>query len=349
MADPYEGSVVGSGTRIQAGVPTRSVNVERKANGLLLRGVVVKTHVSDSDTHPMADNAGDAVKGPTAVYCDVLVYPSIPGQRWFALHQVLVSQPTGGMHRGRIWKPRASTQDISKQPLEDQTSNPAHQDGDHVLVGFLNDSFDQPIVLRGLPHPAVDTGHEDWATIGKRMKLVDADKDPDYVKHHGTFYGVDSDGNFLLDTTFANDGALQGDPKLGHEADPPTDGKGSQTFNLPQDATFKVALYDMSTPDAPNEVISLTIDKDQVLAQVTQNNSVKIEEDLADAKLTLGDGAVKVAVADHLQTLYTAVKAWLEAHTHPTGTGPSGQPANNPAPDWDTNINSSQMLIPDTQ
>lgn len=348
MADTYEGMMVGTGTRIQAGVPMRRVNSNRKANGLLLRGVVVKTYVADSGGHPMEAYADDDLRRPTAVYCDVLVYPSIPGQRWFALHHVLVTQPTGGMHRGRMWKPRASTQDISGEPLEDQTSNPAHQDGDHVLVGFLNDSFDQPVVLRGLPHPLVDKGHED-AALGWRMKLTEADKDPDFVKHHGTFYGVDSDGNFLVDSTFANDGDLKDDPELGHEAGPPTDGKGSQTFKLPQDATFAVVLYDMTDPTAPNEVMSIAIDKNQILAKVEQNASLKVEEDLADAKLTLGDGAVKVAVADHLQTLYTALKAWLEAHTHSSGTGPTGVPLNNPATSWDSNINSSQMLIPDTQ
>ena len=348
MSDPYEGVVVGAGTRIQAGVPTRAVNTERKANGLLLRGVVAKTYVSDDTEHPLADYADDTVRGPKAVYCDVLVYPSIPGQRWFALFHVLVSQPTGGIHRGRIWKPRASTQDLSKQPLEDQTSNPAQVDGDHVLVGFLNDNFDQPVILRGLPHPAVDTGHEEWADVGRRMRLLKADEDPDYVKHHGTFYGVDTNGNYLVDSTFANDGTLQDDPKLGYEADPPTDGKGSHSYKLPQAATFRVALYDMSSPDSPNEVMAFSIDKDKVLASVTQGDTLKVEEDAADAKLTLGDGAVKVAVADHLQTLYGLLKTAYDGHKHPTGTGPSGVP-DTPAPAWDSDINSSQMLIPDTQ
>jgi hypothetical protein len=350
MGETYEGSVVGAGTRIQAGVPTRRVNYDRKVNGLLLRGVVMATYVSDQTGHPMErltdDFRNDSTKKATAVYCDVLVYPSVAGQRWFGLAGVLVSQPTGGMHRGRIWKPRAATVNLSKQEI-DQTINPALIDGDHVLIGFLDDSFDMPVIIRGLPHPSVDTGHEE-ADLGRRMRLVDGDRDPDFSKHHGTFYGIDDNGDFILDSTWANNGELKSaDGELGHEADPPTDGKGSHTLKLPQDATFAIALFDMSTPESPVEVMSFAIDKDKVLAKVTQNDSLKVEEDLADAKLTLGDGVVKVAVADHLETLYGLFKTAYEGHKHPSGTGPTGTP-DTPAPSWDPNINSSQMLIPDT-
>lgn len=347
MDDPYGGMVVGAGTRIQAGVPVRSVNVERKVNGLLLRGVVTSTYVSDSSGHPLEGSAGTSGTGPMAVYCDVLVYPSLSNQRWYGLAQVLVSQPTGGIHRGRIWKPRATTLNLSGNEV-DQTINPAQVDGDHVLIGFLNDNFDQPVILRGLPHPAQDTGHEnDDRELGKRMKMVVTDGDPDFFKHHGVYYGVSNIGSFIVDTTWANDGELQNAPKLGHEADPPTDGKGVQNFRLPQDSLFAIALFDMTNPAAPSEVMSFSIDKDKVLVKVTQNDTLKIEEDLAEAKLTLGDGAVKVAVADHLEILYGLFKTAYETHKHPSGTGPTGTP-DTLAPNWDANINSSQVLIPDT-
>lgn len=359
MVDPYEGSIVGSGTRIQAGIPTRMVNSERKANGLLLRGVVTATYVSDESGHPMNDYLGDSLREPIAVYCDVLVYPSIPGQRWFGFHNVLVSQPVGGMHRGHIWKPRASTIDLSKKPLEDQTSNPADQDGDHVLIGFLNDSFDQPIILRGLPHPAMDTGHENNSLLGRRMKLTVVDGDPSIIKHHGTFYGVDTEGNFLLDSTWANDGKLQDDPRLGYEKDPPTDGKGTVHFRLPQDANFDLVLYDMSIPAAPNEVMKFSLDKNELHLQITQGETLAIQEDGADATLVLGNGAVPVAVASRLETFYNAVKASLEAfnsmltgHTHggvTAGGGMSGPPSTSLSlSSWDSRINSDKLTIPDT-
>lgn len=345
MKSPYQGTVVGAGTRIQAGIPSRVARPERSAAGLLLRGVVVATYVSDEGGHPQEGREGE-LDQPLAVYCDVLVYPSIPGQRLFALKHAVVAQDVAGVHRGRIWKPRAATIDTSGNSL-DQTSNPALLDGDHVLVGFLNDNFDQPVILKSLPHPIMDAGHEiPEKELGKRMKLKVTDGDPDFFKHHGVYYGVSDIGSFIVDTTWANDGELAVD---GSEAVPPVDGKGGQNFRLPQHASYDLVFYDMSNPAVPVEVMKLTVDKDKLHLKVTQGETLKVEEDGVDAKLTLGNGAVKVAVADHLETLHTAVKAWLEALTVPTGTGPSGTPINSPAPSWDPYINSSQALIPDTK
>lgn len=64
-----------------------------------------------------------------------------------------------------------------------------------------------------------------------------------------------------------------------------------------------------------------------------------------------GVAQVAVAIADHLEALWTQMvqaATVFDAHTHPTGVGPSGPaapPSNFPA--WDSNINSSKMLIPD--
>ena len=198
MLSPYEGIVVGKGTRIQAGIPNRVLNADRAVHGLLVRGVVVATYVSDDGGHPQ-EGKEDTIDRPLAVYCDVLAYPSLPGQRLFALRHVLVAQDVDGMHRGRIWKPRAASLNVTGNPL-DQISNPAHLDGDHVLVGFLNNNFDQPVILRSLPHPLMDTGHEE-RELGKRLRLKSVDGDPDFFKHHGVYYGVDNEGNFVLDST----------------------------------------------------------------------------------------------------------------------------------------------------
>lgn len=296
------------------------------------------TYETDSTSHPMADTGE-----PLAVYCDVLVAPSIPGQRWSGIRQALVLQGPAGIHRGRIWKPRASRVNVSGDPV-DQTANPAMLDGDHVLVGFLDDQFEQPVILGSLPHPQTDAGHTE-GDLGRRMRLKATDGDPDFFKHHGVHYGVSDEGNWVLDTRWANQGELD---EQGHEADPPTDGTGSVQMRLPQDAQVDLAFHDMSSPSSPSEVMRVRIDESKVHVQVDGGETFTVELKDADAKLTLGDGAVKVAVADHLQTMYTALKAWLEAHVHPTGTGPSGQPSNNPAPSWDSQINSDKIILPDT-
>lgn len=337
--------LTGTGTRLQAGIPrSTKTSPPLAANGLLLRGVVMATYVSDDPVHPVSDNTKST---PIAVYCDVLVYPSRPGSRWMGLKNVVVSQPVAGMHRGRIWKPRAASVDFGGQELS-ELSDPSQIDGDHVLVGFLNGSFDQPIVVGSLPHPAIDTGHPD-GELGQRMKLTLTDGDPDYFKHHGVYYGVSDDGNWVLDTTWANSGEID---SQGIEPDPPTDARGSINLRLPQDASYDVSLFDMSTPASPNEVCKLSIFKDKLELKITQGASLVVEEDGADATLTLGDGAVAVAVANHLQTLYQSLAtniAAADAHTHTLGAGVTSGP-NVPIapPAWDSNINSNKLLIPDT-
>jgi len=357
MAGTYEGITIGAGTRIQAGTPVRAINSDRRTYGLLVRGVVMATYVSDSPGHPLEAQADDSTMAPTAVYCDVLAFPSVPGQRWHYLRQVLVSQPTGGMHRGRVWKPRATTVDTSGTPVGDQTANPAHMDGDHVLVGFLDDNFGQPVILRGLPHPQVDEGNP-GTLAGQHMKLVDGDGDPDFIRHHGVYYGVDDLGNYSCDTRWANDGRLAAD---GHESLPPKLGDaapetlGNQSIDLPSESKHQVSLWDMSTPDAPVEVMRFSVDKGKVHVMVTGGETLTVEEDGIDAKLVLGNGAVSVAVADRVEVLYGALKAALDTfatHKHlgvTIGAGTSGIPDTAlAAPAWDGQINSDKLTIPDT-
>ena len=315
---------VGKGARLQSGIPKRRVQVGRQpANGLLLHGVVMATYVTDDDNHPQAE---DSFGVPTAVYCDVIAYGSLPGQRWQTLAKVLVSQNRGGLRRGDIWKPRATSVNILGELNEDTGSNIGYFDGDHVLIGFLNNNLDQPIILRGLPHPSRDTGNQDLIS-GKRMKLKLADGDPEFCKHHGVHWGVTDAGDFLVDSTFGNDGSISGD---GKEPAAATDGSaGNQVYKVPKDSEYAVVFYDMTDPENPTEIDRMVISNDG-----------------SDSSLQLGDGAVAVAIADHLETLYGNLKSTFDAHTHPSGTGPTGITATALSA-WDSGINSNKMTIPD--
>jgi len=78
-----------------------------------------------------------------------------------------------------------------------------------------------------------------------------------------------------------------------------------------------------------------------------------ISADVLEATLR-NHPAVSVAIADHLEALYGTTAgglvSWLETHTHPTGTGPSGPPPAAPVvPAWDPLINSSRVIIPDNE
>jgi len=313
------------GRLIQAGVPMRATpSAYEKAHGLLMRGVVTATYEVDNPDHPVVNLDPNAT--PVAIYCDVLCYSSMPNQRWTFLRRCLVSQPVGGIHRGRIWKPRAATLDVTNNPIDlDANTNPANLDGDHVLVGFLDHNLNTPVIIRGIPHPSNDIGNEE-EELGHRMKLKVADGDPDFWKHHGAYFGVDAAGDFVVDTTQAYDGELE---EGGVEPDPTEDGSaGNVLLRLQKGAT-------------------LTVEVD--------GDNFKLELADGDAKLTLGDGAVSAAVAEHLEALWNAAKSTLDiwggasGHIHSTGVGPSGPPSPALSVDaWDPKIVSDKVKFPDT-
>jgi len=339
-----------AGTLLQAAVPKRT-RPSLRTNGLLLRGVVVKSYALDALQHPYgpegALQSGTKAATPVGVYCDVLVYPSIPGERWHGLQNVMVLQEGGtGIHAGRIWIPRATTMDITKELASN--SDPAYVDGDHVLIGFLNDSPEMPIILGSLPHPILDLGRAE-GDLGVRMAVKIADGNPDLRRHNGVHWGVNGLGNFVVDTRRGNDGALD---STGREKLYPTDAaKGNQTLNLPKEAQLQVVFYDMADPANPLEVARLAFQKTGLEVTLEEEAELKVEGKSATAKLTLGDGAVKAAIAGHLKTLYNSLKSKLDAfdshvHPHPQGptlstTTPIGAPA------WTSAIESNKLLFPD--
>lgn len=339
----YEGMVIGAGTRIQAGVPSGPAEAQRGAHGLLLRGVVLKTYVLDSKGHPREQWATRASGAPTAVYCDVLAMPDQPGQRWVALHGVLVAQPgPSGIHRGRMWRPRPSTRDLSGPTAQlDQTTNPAALDGDHVLVGFLGNDLDQPVILASLPHPLQDLGHP-TAAAGQRLKPLEADGDPDLTRHHGVTWGVDDDGDWQVDSSRATRGELG---PLGAEPAPPTDGRGAQTHLLPKDAKYLVKLLDMANPAAPVEKLVFTLDSAGLKLEMTGDTLAAAGQG-ALATLTVGDGAKNVALANPLEILYNAFKNIFTAHTHVESLGGTTAPTAAVAPSWDAAIASTKVKVP---
>lgn len=251
-----------SGFRFQSGTPKTEISSRPlAANGLLLRGVVVATYVTDDEDHPEARRGAN----PAAVFADVLVLSSMPGLRWRVLAHCEVAQGAG-IHSGHIWLPRAATVDIATSLDPDGGSNPANWDGDHVLVGFLDDQLNQPIVLGQLTHPSADQG-TDRSDHRRGVKIKQIDGLSDFRKHHGSWYGVDEFGSLRFDTRFANGGDVD---DAGREPRAPVDGRGDVTFKLPLDGDFEVYLDDMGTapaegnaPDpAPSTKVKVQITRD---------------------------------------------------------------------------------------
>jgi hypothetical protein len=307
-----------NGTILQSAVPKgRGSEQPMAANGLFLRGVVMATYVLDDPNHPT--KAKDPTWTPLATYCDVLCYSEVPGLRAQMIFSAMVLPTSGNMHNGSVWKPKASTMHVDGTPLS--YSNPiiANMDGDHVLVGFFDNTWNCPFILCGIPHPQGDLGNTAKAT-GHRKGLKLIDGDPNFVKHHGAVYGITDAGDFEVDLTEAYPGST---PLTGGMEPPPT---GGATGN------YKVKL-------PPNSTVDI---------QIAGNPSLHVAFQGALATLTLGDGAKSVVIAENLQTwLDGAMKDWATKHTHPTGVGPSGVPTEAATyPAYDVTATSTHMKLP---
>jgi len=338
------------GKQLQDGIQRRGMFVgPPKANGLMIRGVVIATYVSDSHTVSGSPNKDlpDYDLNPVGVYCDVLCYSSVPGMRTLALKRVLVRQE-GGMHDGHLWKPRAATLDISGTPLDpDIGTSVSNMDGDHVLIGFMDDSLNLPVILGCVPHPHPDPEVSDKATVGHRRLLKTVDGDPNFLRHHGSFFGLDKDGNWLADTTKAHDGKLDSD---GKEPVPPTGGSGTQKHLLPENSQFLVDFLNLNDPDAPVSKAFFKLIKTMLELKLDNGATLKSEGKDASAKLTVGDGAKSAIIAEAWQAFFDgAFKTWNIGHTHLTALGPTGVPVNAAAfPAYSAaNATSTKLTFPD--
>lgn len=228
------------GTIIASGQSRRSSNHEaERSRGLSVEAVVLRTFVRDDREHL----AGQSPKADqSSVVCDVLVVSQFPGLYLRPLNRVPVGQDRGDLHEGEIWTPRESTLRIDGGEIDSrQLANPALLDGERVRVSFLDDTFRRPIIDQGITPHAVDTGTT-ATTAGARLLPARTEGRSRYVRHAGSFYGVDPKGNIRIDTTDAHDGTYTAD---GSEPPTPEDGDhGNVTLRLPKKGMFQIQLGD---------------------------------------------------------------------------------------------------------
>lgn len=331
----WELAISPSGTRQQSGIPKGSpARNPLRANGMTFRGVVVAVYVYDS---PEGPNTIDVGAQPNALYCDVLCYGRYEG----VIPRVLVTFDRSGMHEGEISIPRAA-RIAANETLDPDHTNPANMDGDHVIVGFIEDNTRQPYIQKYIPHPSSDIGNSS-KPAGQRMRLKVLDGEPRLWKHKGMVWGANADGNFQVDLTEAHSGSYQADG-----SEPPVAGDGSVGH-------FLVLLPAGSTAEV----------------RIDGGDTFLLDGKDSNANMTLGDGAVHPAISEHLETLYTQLAAQVNqlatdlnllianynAHQHLTtiptqpttpGTPPAvGIPTAVQAPAWNTSIESTKVAIPD--
>lgn len=302
--------------------PRQSVTAGR-ANGLMLRGIVANVYVYDAEEGYTTTD----VDSPTlnTIYADVLL---ISGGM---LPRCEVLQERSGLQEGSIWIPRATTLDVTGAEVNAEfATNPYNLDGDHVVVGFLDDDLAQPVILGCLPHPNSDIGRTaELDDLGLRMRLVNADGQPRLWKHRGGYFGLDKDGNWLLDLTEAHEGQYEAN---GAEPDPKEDGtSGNITVRTQAGTTLFLEM-------GSNASLQITEANGKVILANTGDTDIQTDGDVAigtgaSEHLVLGDtwdgarGTMNAKLATAVTAIETFVAAWFGIVAPPTGTPPVAFPA----------------------
>ncbi len=296
---------------------------------------------------------------PAGIYCDVLVYSSRRGSRSAVLRDCLLSQEAMHLHDGEVVLPRSTTLQFNEALLPNQVRNPAELDGDHVIVGFLDNDYGTPVILRFLPHPSSDIGKLELPSeidvIGHRTRLISSDGDVRLWRHHGTFFGLQGDGSYVLDLSRGHAGQVRNDGTEQPYSESPAP---NSTIRLRPGGTYRIEI--VANPDQPSsggKAIELTITENQFQLRLDGADNLTLEQSGANATLKVGDGAVHVAIGEHLETLYNQLKARLDAfdqifatHVHGSTFGPTTFPEPSgsiSAPAWNSDIVSSKVSLPD--
>lgn len=192
------------------------------ARGLLVRGVVIAVYTPDQ----AGSGSGRPIAAPNdlaGIYCDVLLYSDYPGLRGQLLRNCLVTTGRGGVYDDAPWIPAPATFDLStKKPVTRQQilsgASPLDLDGDHVLVGFMDDSVENPVILRGIPHPrnrpeAPSNLPNQGSRSFRRLSAEASWGQPSFQIHRGVYVAIDNGGNFHIDARDAYDGRLGPDAR----------------------------------------------------------------------------------------------------------------------------------------
>lgn len=346
-----------------------------RANGLMVRGVVTASYT--------VEEPESQTTGRSAVFCDVYVYSTLNRARYSMLSRVLVSQDRGAVHDGSTWKPRASTMNLANAAVgtDLRGMNPADLDGEHVLIGFMDDDLRQPVILRGIPHPRADFGKD--VTLEDRYSRVAPLAEDGYTRftrHNGTTYGVDGLGNFVVSAVRANAGPAADGKEPGVDPDALIGGLGNISFEaatgstitlivrgMTDELSMRVTITDgMISAEGPGGVV-MRVRGDGLFIGVGEDDMLSMYGVGTEAVMTVGDGGrtdpnaagdplgLHVPIVERLEALYTSLKAAFDAHTHAiapgavAGTTPvtgSVLAPGSAAPAWDAAINSTKVRIP---
>lgn len=181
-----------NGYLVSAGTPKNTKGPSALATGqnigLLVRGVVITRH-QDPNGH---------------VFCDVLTYSNIQGGISASVaRECRVLNANSGLHKSTPAYPKPSYTNISRGSFPDLNhADPSDLNGDHVLVGFMDQSLRGGVILGCLPHPRQNHGIK-----GNPMPhagLYPGEKEKATTVFKGIEMGPDGDGNIKLDAKYGS-------------------------------------------------------------------------------------------------------------------------------------------------
>jgi len=223
----------------------------RQANGLIVAGVVLKAFRPDDQPNRKVFSESSI----TGILCQVLVYTA---RNRAILDNVPVALHRLGTNDAHLWLPKAATMDVTGGELVldgDPDSGvrptaPHNMDGDHVLVSFLANDLNQPVITGFLPHP------QSFRRPSSNNALYQLER-----WSRGNHFAVTDAGDVVVDTTAASDGTQAADGSEQASA-----AAGNLTLTLKSTATVRIEI------DGSNTVIEADSGKVTIKADAVEFN-----------------------------------------------------------------------------
>lgn len=284
-----------NGSLLQSAIPSRPVNFNHsagEANGWITRAVVLQTYFADEDERLGVGNQ-------RCITCDVRTY----GRYQRHLPRVPVLQRSHGLFDHDVYIPRSASQDIDQGQLRTGAAADANQaptgahliDGDHVLIGFLDNDSSQPVILPFvMPHPS--SRYVPEASDGRVKR----------IRYNGVLLEWDADSNFKIDATEAANEVF-----AANGVEESASGTGGQITLVTTDGTNKTSIH-------LNEQAQLLLGSDPTTPSdepiVLGNLWIDVMKQLIDAilALTVGTAVGNSTTPINFQT-FLDLKADIEA------------------------------------
>ena len=165
----------------------------RAAFGLQVRGVVIAVYETDNPNRRMK------LVQSGGIVCDVLVYEA---ENNTLFREVPIQVQSGGVSEHEIWRPKPASQKlgggalvVSPEGRPIKATKAEDMDGDHVLISFIGNDLQKPIIVGQIPHPQNLRRASVNSAAFKYQRFI-----------RGISMGVTMGGNIEIDASLASSG-----------------------------------------------------------------------------------------------------------------------------------------------